>query len=108
VAGGQAYRVVLRMQVRPGLQERFEQAWSDGARLIARERANLGQWLSRSDEEEGVYYIVSDWVDELSFREYERSERHRLHRERLHPYRSSGSMSTMRIVEATIGSGARR
>jgi heme oxygenase (mycobilin-producing) len=106
VAGPQAYRVVLRMQVLPGLQEQFEEAWSDGARAIAQERANLGQWLSRSDDEENVYYIVSDWVDEPSFREYERSERHRLHRARLHPYRSSGSMTTMRVVEATTGLGA--
>jgi heme-degrading monooxygenase HmoA len=107
MAGVAAYRVVLRMQIRPGLAEPFERAWSDGARVIARERANLGQWLSRSDEEADVYYIVSDWVDEPGFREYERSERHREHRARLHPYRCAGSMTTMRVVDAATGAGAR-
>lgn len=96
------YRVMLRMQVLPGRGAEFEQAWREGATMIDREPANVGQQLSRSDEEEDVYYIVSDWVDEPSFRDYETSERHREHRARLHPYRSGGSMTTMRIV-ATAG-----
>jgi heme-degrading monooxygenase HmoA len=100
------YRVLLRMQVLPGKEEQFEQAWRDGARTIAEEPANVAQWLSRSDDEAGVYYIVSDWVDETSFRDYELSERHRRHRARLHPYRSTGSMTTMRIVDAAAGRGA--
>jgi heme-degrading monooxygenase HmoA len=106
VAPGPVHRVVLRMEVRPELAERFETAWIDGARVIAREPANLGQWLSRSDDEDGVYYIVSDWADEPSFRDYERSERHRVHRQRLHPYRSAGSMTTMKLVHAAPGAGA--
>ncbi len=98
-----AHRVVLRMEVVAGQEERFERAWHEGARLIAREPANLGQWLSRSADEHGVYYIVSDWVDRPSFLDYERSERHRLHRTRLHPYRRAGSMTTMDVVEAVPG-----
>lgn len=100
------YRVLLRMQVVPGKEEQFERAWHDGARTIAEEPANVRQWLSRSDAEAGVYYIVSDWVDERSFRAYEVSERHRLHRARLHPYRSTGSMTTMTIVDTAAGRGA--
>jgi heme oxygenase (mycobilin-producing) len=99
------YRVLLRMQVVPGQEESFEQAWRASARTIAEEPANLAQWLSRGDDEAAVYYIVSDWLDEPSFRAYETSERHRRHRERLHPYRSAGSMTTMTVVAAT-GSGA--
>jgi heme-degrading monooxygenase HmoA len=93
------YRVLLRMQVKPGKEEQFEQAWRDGAQRIADEPANVAQWLSRSDDEVGVYYIVSDWVDEPSFRAYEVSARHRQHRARLQPYRSAGSMTTMTIVD---------
>jgi len=102
------YRVLLRMQVVPGKEESFERAWRDGARTIAEEPANVAQWLSRSDDENSVYYIVSDWVDERSFREYEVSERHRLHREKLHPYRSAGSMTTMTVVDSTAGRGVPR
>jgi heme oxygenase (mycobilin-producing) len=99
------YRVLLRMQVVPGREESFERAWRASAQAIADEPANLAQWLSRGDDGTAVYYIVSDWLDEPSFRAYEGSERHRRHRERLHPYRSSGSMTTMTVVAAT-GSGA--
>jgi len=100
------YRVMLRMEVTENLHERFERAWLDGAGQIAQEPANVGQWLSRSTDEDGVYYIVSDWVDERSFREYERSERHRHHRARLHPYRTAGSMTTMDVLHATTGRAA--
>ena len=99
------YRVLLRMHVMPGQEKRFELAWREGARTIAREPANVAQSLSRSDAEPGVYYIVSDWLDERGFRAYEGSERHRAHRARLHPYRSSGSMTTMTVVDATAGLG---
>jgi heme-degrading monooxygenase HmoA len=95
------YRVLLRMQVVPGQEEQFEEAWRASASAISDEPANLAQWLSRSDDEEAVYYIVSDWLDEASFRRYEGSDRHRRHRERLHPYRSVGSMTTMTVVAAT-------
>lgn len=100
------YRVLLRMQVVPGQEENFERAWTEGARTIAAEPANVAQWLSRGDGEDGVYYIVSDWVDEPSFRAYETSERHQVHRARLHPYRSAGSMTTMTIVDSQPGRGA--
>jgi heme-degrading monooxygenase HmoA len=101
------YRVLLRMEVTDSLHERFERAWLHGAEVIAEEPANLGQWLSRSADEDGVYYIISDWVDEPSFREYERSERHQRHRARLHPYRSAGSMTTMDVLHTTTGRAAR-
>jgi heme oxygenase (mycobilin-producing) len=100
------YRVLLRMQVVPGQEEQFEKAWRASASAISDEPANLAQWLSRSDEEEAVYYIVSDWLDEPSFRRYEGSERHRRHRARLHPYRSAGSMTTMTVIAATGPVGA--
>ena len=99
------YRVLLRMHVVPGQEQQFEQAWRDGAHTIAEEPANVARWLSRSDDEPGVYYIVSDWQDEPSFRAYEVSTRHCLHRARLHPYRSAGSMTTMTVVAAERGAG---
>jgi heme-degrading monooxygenase HmoA len=100
------YRVLLRMQVVPGQDERFERAWREGAGIIAEEPANVAQSLSRCDAEPGIYYIVSDWLDEPAFRAYEASERHRRHRARLHPYRSAGSMTTMTVLDATAGLGA--
>lgn len=92
------FRVVLRMRIKPGLAEDFERVWLEVGDSVTSHPANLGQWLSRSDTEEDVYYIVSDWVDEPRFREFEASERHLGHRQKLHPYRSDGSMTTMRVV----------
>ncbi|WP_436494934.1 antibiotic biosynthesis monooxygenase family protein [Actinokineospora sp. HUAS TT18] len=93
-----AYRVMLRMEINPGMEADFERVWTEVGDSVTSHPANLGQWLSRSQDEEGVYYIVSDWVDEPRFREFELSDRHLDHRQKLHPYRSKGSMVTMNVV----------
>lgn len=97
------FRVMLRMQIHPGMEEEFEQTWLATGRAITDHPSNLGQWLSKSAEEVAVYYIVSDWIDEPRFRAYEHSERHLAHRTKLHPFRSSGSMTTMHVVYGTPG-----
>ncbi|WP_278249049.1 antibiotic biosynthesis monooxygenase family protein [Streptosporangium minutum] len=97
--------MLLRMQIRSGMEREFERTWFQVGRAVTDHPANLGQWLSRSEEEEGVYYIVSDWADERRFREFEHSEGHLAHRTRLHPFRSGGSMTTMRVVYAMTGAG---
>jgi heme-degrading monooxygenase HmoA len=91
------FRVMLRMEIKPGMESEFERVWLEIGDAVTSHPANLGQWLSRSDED-GVYYIVSDWVNEPGFREFETSQRHRGHRQQLHPFRLGGSMTTMRVV----------
>jgi heme-degrading monooxygenase HmoA len=93
------FRVMLRMQIKPGMEQQFEAAWTAVGSAVTSDSANLGQWLARSAEEDGVYYIVSDWVNEPRFREFEHSAAHVKHRERLHPFRSGGSMATMHVVK---------
>jgi len=100
------FRVMLRMQIHPGRERDFEQKWYAIGDGITGHPANLGQWLSRSAEEEGVYYVISDWVDEPRFREFEHSPQHVEHRTALHPYRSGGSMTTMSVVYTMTGAGA--
>jgi heme oxygenase (mycobilin-producing) len=102
------FRVTLRMEVHPGQGAAFEQAWYDGAEVITGQPANLGQWLSRSADEDDVYYIVSDWVDEPGFRAYELSDEHLVHRQKLHPYRRAGSMTTSHVLHDLVGVGAVR
>ncbi|MGW4132957.1 antibiotic biosynthesis monooxygenase family protein [Amycolatopsis japonica] len=97
MAGEQVFRVMLRMEIKPGLEEEFEELWVRIADAVTTHPANLDQWLSRSDEK-GIYYIVSDWRDESGFRAFEKSDRHLRHRERLHPFRERGSMDTMHVV----------
>lgn len=97
IARDGTFRVMLRMNIKPGAEADFERVWMEIGDAVTSHPANLGQWLSRSDEE-GVYYIVSDWIDEPRFREFETSDRHLEHRQKLHPYRSGGSMTTMHVV----------
>jgi heme-degrading monooxygenase HmoA len=102
----QVFRVVLRMQIKPGMEHDFEKVWLEVGDSVTTHPANLGQWLSRGAEEDGVYYIVSDWVNEPLFREFETSDRHLEHRQKLHPYRSGGSMTTMHVVAALSGAAS--
>jgi len=94
------FRVMLRMQIKPGMEAEFERVWKEVGSSVTGHPANRGQWLSKSttDDEDGIYYIVSDWADEPRFREFETSDTHLQHRTKLHPYRSGGSMTTMNIV----------
>lgn len=92
------FRVMLRMQIFPGMERDFEKVWYAVADVVGDNPANVGQWLLRSAEEEGVYYIMSDWTDEVRFREFEGSDAHVEHREKLHPYRSHGTMATLNMV----------
>ncbi|MFE5814077.1 antibiotic biosynthesis monooxygenase family protein [Streptomyces sp. NPDC056479] len=97
------FRVMLRMQIKSGMENEFEKVWLEVGDSVTTHPANLGQWLSRGVDEDGVYYIVSDWVNEPLFREFETSDRHLQHRQKLHPYRSGGSMTTMHVVAALSG-----
>ncbi len=93
-----AFRVMLRMKIYPGRERDFEQTWLSIGEAILANPANLSQWLTRSTDEDGVYFIISDWVDEATFREFERSPGHLEHRQKLHPLRESGSMSIGTVV----------
>lgn len=93
-----AFRVMLKLNIIPGKEKEFEKTWYGVGDVISRQPANLGQWLLKSDDEPGVYYIMSDWTDEPSFRTFERSEEHLGHRTKLHPFRDGGSMAVMHVV----------
>ena len=86
------------MQIKPGMESAFERTWLGVGKVITDHPANLGQSLLRSTDEDGVYYIVSDWLDEERFRAFEHSPEHVEHRTKLHPFRSGGAMWTMRTV----------
>jgi len=100
----EVFRVELTMHIHPGREREFEQTWLRIGEAVTGHPANIGQWLARSTEEASTYVIVSDWVDEARFREFERSERHLAHRQLLHPLRTGGSMATMRVIHHLPGS----
>jgi heme-degrading monooxygenase HmoA len=101
-----AFRVMLRMEIRPDAEAAFVEEWHRGTDAVTGHPANLGQWLSRDTGSPGTYWIVSDWVDEPRFRAFEESPAHLEHRARLHPYRTGGSFHTMEIVAHIPGRAA--
>ncbi|MDX3377999.1 antibiotic biosynthesis monooxygenase [Streptomyces sp. ME02-6991-2A] len=96
-----SFRVLLTVQVNPGMEQDFERVWSEGSKEVTAQAANLGHTLARSAKpgEESVYFVVSDWTGMDAFLAFERSPEHVAHREKLHPYRSGGSLAMMRLVE---------
>jgi len=94
---------MLRTQVNPGMEQQFERAWLEADADLADEPASLNRSLLRSATEDGVYFIVSDWVNEAGFRAFEGSPRHLVHRAKLHPFRSSGSFTAMHLVHNVAG-----
>ncbi|MER7751184.1 antibiotic biosynthesis monooxygenase family protein [Kitasatospora sp. NPDC097643] len=101
-----AFRVMLRMEIKPGSEEAFEQEWRKGTDAVTGHPANLGQWLAKDSAEPGTYWITSDWLDEPRFRAFENSATHLEHRAKLHPFRSGGSFHTMEIVGHITGQAA--
>ncbi|MER6108913.1 antibiotic biosynthesis monooxygenase family protein [Streptomyces hirsutus] len=92
------HRVILRMEVFPELAGDFERTWGEVGEAISREPHNLGQTLVRDTEEQGVYWVLTDWTDEPRFRAFETSPAHVEHRQRLRPYRRGGSMNVTELV----------
>lgn len=95
-----AFRVMLRFDINPGMEKGFEETWLSIGSVITDHPANLGQWLMKDSEKDSTYYVISDWVDEPRFREFEHSDEHVEHRKKLHPYRHGGAMWTMNVVYA--------
>ncbi|WP_214321481.1 antibiotic biosynthesis monooxygenase family protein [Nonomuraea sediminis] len=100
------FRVLLRFEINPGMEKGFEDTWLSIGSVITGDPGNLGQWLMRDAEEQSVYYVMSDWLDEKHFREFEHSAAHVEHRTKLHPYRRGGSMQTMLVVHELRGAAA--
>ncbi|WP_435215652.1 antibiotic biosynthesis monooxygenase [Streptomyces sp. bgisy034] len=105
---GPVFRVLLRAEIAEGKEKEFEDAWREIGEVITGQPANLGQWLMRSHDEPGVYYIISDWTDEQRFRAFERSDEHIGHRSKLQPFRTKGSMVTTDVVAEMPKAGQTR
>jgi heme-degrading monooxygenase HmoA len=92
------WRIMLTLDIYPEQTTEFEKVWSDVGASVAANPANLGQWLLRDADQPHLYYVVSDWTSKEEFTRFEQSERHLHHRQLLHPYRRTGSMTAMTFV----------
>ena len=103
---GPVFRALLRFEITPGSAAEFERAWLTVGRRISGHPGNRGQWLMRSDDEEDVFYVLSDWSDERRFREFEHSAAHVENRRRLGPFRRGGWMRIMTVVHTLSAGGS--
>jgi heme-degrading monooxygenase HmoA len=99
------YRVMVKMRVHPGMERDFEKTWRDIAATIARHPANVAQSMAKCPDEDGVYYITSDWQNKERFHEFEHSPEHAANRMRLDPFRdSAGTSMTPMYVSSSYAS----
>ncbi|MFC6085818.1 antibiotic biosynthesis monooxygenase family protein [Sphaerisporangium aureirubrum] len=99
------YRVMVKMRIHPGMERDFEKTWRDIAATIARHPANVAQSMAKSPDEDGVYYVTSDWRNKERFHEFEHSPEHAANRMRLDPYRDpAGTSMTPMYVSSSYTS----
>ncbi|WP_249523033.1 FAD-dependent oxidoreductase [Modestobacter marinus] len=70
---GGAVRTLLRMRVREGCEEQFEEAWRTAAVQIAGEPGNIRQELMRDAEDARTFLIVGEWADRAAADAFGRS-----------------------------------
>ncbi|CAI4166197.1 antibiotic biosynthesis monooxygenase family protein [Streptomyces albidoflavus] len=91
-------RVLLRIRVAEGQEERFEELWRAHAETVRSFTDNHGQQLLRTRGERGSYTVLTDWTDEPSFRAFERSPEQQAYLRELWAIRSGGEMQLLDLV----------
>jgi heme-degrading monooxygenase HmoA len=91
-------KTVLSMVVRPGCESDFEKVWAAAARSISECPGNLEQTLTRVENEQRRYVIISDWLSLDALRAFESSEERRKLSAALEPLRESATKSVLAVV----------
>ena len=91
-------RTILTMQVRPGAEPEFEQAWLSAADGISRYPGNRGQSMMRDADEPGRYFITGDWQDADALREFQRSPQREALSAALDPLRVSATRGVTEVL----------
>jgi heme-degrading monooxygenase HmoA len=97
------FRVELTMEVAPGNEQQFEEAWLEVGKAVSEHPDNIAQWLATSREAPGKYVIVSDWPDEASFRRFEQAHEQAELTQKLRMMRTRGSMETQTVLHHLSG-----
>jgi quinol monooxygenase YgiN len=71
------YRILLEVRVDAARGAELERTWRRMAAVAARRPENIAQSLARDRAEPGVYFVISDWVDEASYDRFARAPEHR-------------------------------
>lgn len=90
-------RATLRMWVRAGREDEFEDAWRKVASAASRVPGNLRQSLLRGDDPR-EFVITTDWTDRASFSAFERSEEQDVLTAPLRGLRESARMEVAEVL----------
>lgn len=101
---GGAVRTLLRMRVREGCEERFEEAWRTAAVRIAEEPGIIRQDLMRDTGDPRTFLITADWADRAAVDGFGRSSSRETLTEALRDLREDASRNTYEVL-ATIPDG---
>jgi quinol monooxygenase YgiN len=100
---GGAVRTLLRMRVREGCEEQFEQAWRTAAVRIAEEPGNIRQELMRDAGDPRTFLITADWVDRAAVDAFGRSSSRETLTAALRELREDASRDTYVLLASIRG-----
>ena len=100
---GGAVRTLLRMRVREGCEDQFEEAWRTAAVQIAGEPGNLKQELLRDADDPRTFLIAGDWADRGAADAFGRSAARESLTAALRELREDADRSTYEVVCGIAG-----
>jgi 2-polyprenyl-6-methoxyphenol hydroxylase-like FAD-dependent oxidoreductase/heme-degrading monooxygenase HmoA len=98
-----AVRTLLRMRVREGCEQRFEDAWREAAAQIAAVPGNLKQELLRDGNDPRTFLIAADWADRSAVDAFGRSSAREALTEALRDLREDADRSTFELLYGISG-----
>lgn len=91
-------RATLYMKVRPGHEEKFEQAWREVAEVARQAPGQLRQALLRDPQDPSGFVVTSDWESREAFGRFETSPEQDDLTARLRQLRESARMVVYELV----------
>jgi heme-degrading monooxygenase HmoA len=92
------FRATLQMQIKPGCEDAFIQAWKVVANYTRHVPGNLRQSLQRDQNDGSLFTITSDWEGREAFTRYERSPEQDAITAQLRSLRLSTRMSVADLI----------
>ncbi len=102
-AHDRAVRTLLRMRVREGCEQAFEDAWREAAEHIAAVPGNIRQELMRDAADPRTFLVVADWTDRAAVDGFGRSAARETLTAALRDLREDADRSTYELLATVPG-----
>jgi 2-polyprenyl-6-methoxyphenol hydroxylase-like FAD-dependent oxidoreductase/heme-degrading monooxygenase HmoA len=98
-----AVRTLLRMRVREGCEQAFEDAWREAAAQIATVPGNVRQELLRDAADPRTFLVAADWADRAAVDGFGRSQARETLTAALRDLREDADRSTFEVLYGITG-----